>query len=171
MKSKTDKIILIGLAAIVIIVLMFATNENSLVFLFFNQYSSVIWEDVSERDIVRSSIPIEIISNDNENCIVTAKNFDVIVDHKYFIRSSELVEKLKYDRDNETLSLSCNQLEGDKSRLNIWFVVEESNKHSKKYEYFITPWENTITGSDTPIISSEISALKNNNSSSLNSEP
>ncbi len=132
---------LIGLAVIASVILIFATNEDSLVFLVFNPYIPVVWDDVLERNIVRSSIPIEVVSKENNDCIMTAKNFDTIVDHVYFIRSSEIIEKLKYDRDNETLSVSCDILEGDKSRLNVWFVVEESDVHSSKYEYFITSWE------------------------------
>ena len=35
-------------------------------------------------------------------------------------------------------------LEGDKSRLNVWYVIEESSTHSKKFQYFVTPWEEEI---------------------------
>lgn len=123
------------------LILIFATNENSLVFLFFNQYTPVVWEEVIERNIVRSSIPIEILDTENDNCIVSAKNFDKIVDHQYFVKSENIIEELKYDRNDETLSIPCDLLEGDKSRLNVWFVVEESPKHPNKYEYFVSPWE------------------------------
>ena len=133
----------IGLAIIASLILIFATNEDSLVFLVFNQYTPVIWDEISERDIVRSSIPIEILEMEDNTCTVSAKNFDKIVDHQYFTRSDEITKTLKYDRNNETISLSCDLLEGDKSRLNIWFVVEESPKHPNKYEYFVTPWEET----------------------------
>jgi hypothetical protein len=162
---------MIGLVIMVILILIFATNENSLVFIVFNQYSPVDWEEVFERNIVRSSIPIEVISKEQNDCIILAKNLDKIINHQYFIRSSELVEELKYDFDNETLYLPCELLEGDRSRLNIWFVVEESEKHSAKYEYFITPWENTIKNSDISIISSEVSSFKKGNSSALDLEP
>ena len=141
---------LIGLVVIASIILIFATNENSLVFLFYNQYAPPVWDDVLERNIVRSSIPVEVISKENNDCIVTAKNFDKIVDHQYFVRSSEIAEKLKYDRTNETLSVSCDTLEGDKSRLNVWFVVEESKVHSNKYEYFVTAWEEISRAEEIP---------------------
>lgn len=141
MATKNDKIMFIGLVIIASIILIFATNENSLVLLFFNQYTPAVWDDVLERNIVRSSIPIEIISKENNDCVVTAKNFDKIIDHQYFVRSNELAEKLKYDGISETLSVSCDILKGDKSRLNVWFVVEESEIHSNKYEYFVTLWE------------------------------
>ena len=140
----------IGLAVIASIILIFATNEDSLVFLVFNQYTPVVWDEVLERNIVRSSIPIESISKENNNCIVTAKNFDTIIDHQYFVRSSEIAEKLNYDRTNETLSVSCDVLEGDKSRLNVWFVVEESEVHSNKYEYFVTSWEDISRAEEIP---------------------
>ena len=137
------------MAIIAVLVLIFATNENSLVFLFFNQYAPVVWDDVLERNIVRSSIPIEILDMENGRCIVSAKNFDKIVDHQYFARADDLIKELKYDRNNETLSLPCSLLEEDKSRLNVWFVVEESTKHSNKYEYFVTSWEETSTEDTT----------------------
>ena len=139
--TKNDKIMFVGLIVIASIILIFATNESSLVFLLFNQYAPAVWDEVLERNIVRSSIPIEIISKENNDCMVTAKNFDKIIDHQYFVYSNELAEKLKYDRISETLSVSCDILKGDKSRLNVWFVVEESKTHSNKYEYFVTPWE------------------------------
>ncbi len=149
MSSKNDKILLLGLAIIAVLVLIFATNENSLVFLFFNQYAPVVWDDVLERNIVRSSIPIEILDMENGSCTVSAKNFDKIVDHQYFARADDIIKELKYDRNNETLSLPCGILEEDKSRLNVWFVVEESTKHSNKYEYFVTSWEETSTEDTT----------------------
>ncbi len=132
-----------------VVILIFATNENSLVFLFFNQYTPVDWEEVLERNIVRSSIPVEILVMEDNNCIVSAKNFDKIVDHQYFTKADQIIKELEYDRDAEALSLPCNILEGDKSRLNVWFVVEESAKHSNKYEYFVTAWEETSTKDNT----------------------
>jgi len=32
---------------------------------------------------------------------------------------------------------------GEKSRLNVWYMLEESPNHPTKYEYFITEWEET----------------------------
>lgn len=143
MGSKNDKIVLIGLAIAAILILVFATNENSLVFLLFEQYKPIVWDEILERNIVRSSIPIELLVMENGKCTVSAKNFDKIVDHQYFKRSDEIVKELKYDRNDETVLLPCDILEGEKSRLNVWFVVEESVKHPDKYEYFVTPWEET----------------------------
>ena len=57
------------------------------------------------------------------------------------MRSAELANELNFDRDSATLTLNCNLLAGEKSRLDIWYVTEESGKDSKKYEYWITPWE------------------------------
>lgn len=144
MGSKKDKVVLAGLAIATVLILIFATNENSLVSLFFNQYTPVVWDEVIERNIVRSSIPIELLVMENNNCTVSAKNFDKIVDHQYFVKSNDIIRELNYDRNDETLSLPCDILEGDKSRLNVWFVVEESTKHSNKYEYFVTTWEETV---------------------------
>ena len=65
----------------------------------------MIWDEVLERNIVRSSIPIELLVTENNNCKVSAKNFDKIVDHQYFKRSDDIINNLKYDRDNETVVL------------------------------------------------------------------
>ena len=143
MSSRNDKVVFIGLAIAAVLILIFATNENSLVFLLFDQYKPVVWDEVLERNIVRSSIPIELLDRQSGDCTVSAKNFDKIVDHQYFKRSEDIIKKLKYDRNDETVLLPCDTLEEDKSRLNIWFVVEESPKHPNKYEYFVTPWEET----------------------------
>jgi len=52
---------------------------------------------------------------------------------------------LNYDKDNETIILPCDVLKGEKSKLNIWFVTEESPKDSKKYQYFVTSWNETLS--------------------------
>ncbi len=67
----------------------------------------------------------------------------MIIDHQYFVRSDELANKLQFDRENQTFILPCDELAGEKSRLNVWYVIPEAKKHAEKYEYFITEWEET----------------------------
>ena len=65
------------------------------------------------------------------------------VSYRYGASVDDAVEKLNYEKEDETLILSCDLLEGEKSKLNVWYAVEESTKHSKKYQYFITAWDET----------------------------
>jgi len=60
-----------------------------------------------------------------------------------FVKGDELGRKFQYDREAETLVLPCDDLEGEKSRLNIWYATEQAKEHPTKYEYFITPWNET----------------------------
>jgi len=94
----------------------------------------------------KSPIPIILLEEQVTKCLVKAEKFDVIVDHQYFIRGDELERELNYNRNDETLLLSCDLLQGEKSRLNIWYATEEAEKHPKKYQYFITPWEENSQG-------------------------
>jgi len=113
----------------------------------YEYFSAPIWDEVRERDIVKNSIPIIYQENlKGGDCSVYAENFDIIIEHKYFVRGEELADKLNYDKEKNTLIISCDKLYGEKSRLNVWYVLEESPKYPEKYEYFITKWEeNNLT--------------------------
>ncbi len=76
--------------------------------------------------------------------MLTAEAFDQIADNQYFVRADELVNKLQYDIDKKTIVLSCDELPAEKSRLNVWIVLEESSNHATKYEYFLTEWVETL---------------------------
>ena len=141
--KKSDLMFLIGIGIVVIIVLMFTSVEKSMLGVFLEQFSKVDWDEVKERNIVKNSIPISLIEEKGGKCLVDAKNFDLIIDHSYFIRSGDLSKDLDYDRQHETLLLPCNLLVGEKSRLNVWYALDESENHANKYEYFVTAWEET----------------------------
>lgn len=144
MKSRDQKIFLIVAAGLVIIGLFYSLNNSDSIFgKFLEQQGPVDWSEVKGRDIVKNSIPITILEDNNGECKVLGEKFDLIIDHQYFVRSSEFAEKLQFDRENKTLIISCDELKGEKSRLNVWYVIQESEKHATKYEYFITEWEET----------------------------
>lgn len=143
MKKKQEKLFVVVAIGLVIAVLYYNPVENNYLNLLLAGFSEVDWDEVKPRNIVKNSIPITLIEKMNGKCKVTAYKFDYIIDHQYFIRQNELASQLNYDRENLTLVLSCDLLEGEKSRLNVWYVLEESPKHAEKYEYFITPWEET----------------------------
>jgi len=143
MKKKDQKILVIAIAALVIITFFFFQSSDSLLGSWLEPYTEPNWDEVPEKHIVKNSIPITLIEENDGKCTMTAQKFNVIIEHPYFIRGNELAEKLNYEKEDETLILPCNLLEGEKSRLNVWYAVEESTKHSKKYQYFITAWDET----------------------------
>ena len=140
MSKKIEKIFVIAMIAVVIFAFFYLLEPTSLLGSFLQQFSQVNWDKVNEVDIIKNSIPITLLENLGSECKVDAHNFDLIIDYEFFIRQNELAKELNYDRENETLMLPCDLLKGEKSRLNIWYVVEESTLHSKKYQYFVTEW-------------------------------
>jgi len=143
MKKKKEKIFVIVAAVLVVAVFYYNPVENYLN-PFLVDFREVDWDEVLPRNIVTNSIPITLIEETGGKCKVKADTFDLIIDHQYFVRANDLVRELNYDKEDATLMLSCDQLKGEKSRLHVWYVVEESEKHSKKYEYFVTVWNSTL---------------------------
>ena len=144
MQKKEQKIFTIVMAALVIIAIIYFQRSDSLLGSWLEQFSEPNWDEVAERNIVKNSIPIILLTELDGKCVVTAQKFDVIIEHPYFIRGNELTRELNFEKDDNTLVLPCDILEGEKSRLNVWYALEESSKHSKKYQYFITPWNETL---------------------------
>ena len=131
---------------LIVIVLYYYPIDQSLFGFLLEKVSDPNWEEISQRNIVKNSIPIILLEEKDGNCKVKAQNFDLIVDHQYFINGNELARELNYERENETLILPCDILDGGKSRLNVWYVLEESPKHAKKFQYFLTPWTEADLG-------------------------
>ena len=128
---------------VVVVALFYLPASNSVVKSILEPYTELNWDEVKKRDIVENSIPITLLEDLGSKCKVSAQNFDLIIGHKYFVRGKEIAWKLDYDEENETLMLPCDLLKGEKSRLNVWYVLQESPKHPKKYQYFVTPWNET----------------------------
>jgi len=141
MNKKEQKIFVIAMGILVIFAFLYVPQSNTLFGSFFESFSEPNWNEVSERNIVKNSIPIILLEEQGTKCLVKAEKFDVIIDHQYFVRGNELERELNYDRTDKTLLLSCDLLKGEKSRLNIWYATKEAEKHSKKYQYFITSWD------------------------------
>ena len=141
MNKKEQKIFVIAMAGLVIFAFFYVPRSDSLFGSLIESFSGPNWDEVSERNIVKNSIPVIKLEEQGTKCKVEAEKFDVIIDHSYFIRGEELEMELNYDRENQTLLLSCDLLVDKKSRLNVWYATEEAQKHAKKYQYFITPWD------------------------------
>jgi len=149
MQKKEQKIFAIAMAALVIIAIIYFQRSDTLLGSWLEQFSEPNWDEVAERNIVKNSIPIVLEEQDGK-CKVSAQKFDVIIEHPYFIRGNELARELNYDIDGKTLVVPCDLLEGEKSRLNVWYALEESPKHSQKYQYFITSWNETMSDQTPP---------------------
>jgi len=117
--------------------------EKSLIGIAINEFTEPNWDEINERYIVENAIPLTILEDNADQCVLEAKFLDRIIDHAYFKRGDELAKKLNYDRENETITVNCSVLNYTKSKLVIWYVVEEAPTHSKKYQYWIIPWEET----------------------------
>ncbi len=118
--KKNDLIFLIAIGIVIIFVLIYMPIEKSMFGVFLEQFSKVDWNEVKERNIVKNSIPIIFLEEKGSSCIVNADNFDLIISHEYFERSADLERELNYDSENETLLVSCDLLDGEKSRLHVW---------------------------------------------------
>ena len=144
MNPKNQKIFVAIAAGLVIVGVVYSINSNSIFSKFLEQLGPLDWDEVKPRDIIKNSIPVTVLEEMNGMCKVHGKKFDLIVDHNYFVRSNELINQLQFDRENKTLIIPCEELVGEKSRLNVWYVIQEAEKHATKYEYFITEWEETL---------------------------
>ncbi|MCH7966402.1 MAG: hypothetical protein IIB02_03130 [Thaumarchaeota archaeon] len=142
-KKKEISFLIIG--AIILVTSFFYLDTSDTLFgVVIDQFSPIDWDEVHPMYIVKNSIPIELLETNNNSCTVKAENFEMIINHQYFIKNNKVTEKLQYDAQEKTLVVPCDELQGEKSRLNILYVTEESPQHAMKWEYFITAWDAEI---------------------------
>ena len=110
--------------------------EKSLFGIVINEFTGPNWDKIHERYIVENAIPVTILEDNAGQCVLEAKFFDRIIDQVSFKRGDELAKKLNYDRENETITVDCSELNNTKSKIVIWYVEEESPIDSKKYQYW-----------------------------------
>lgn len=134
-----------GAGILVIYAIFFLPVSESYLGVLIESTSKPVWDEVLPRHVVKNSIPIILIETKGQSCLLDAINLDKIITHAYFKRGNELGSDLNYNSENHTIEMPCDKTFGEKSRLEIWFVTEESPKHAKKYQYFVTPWNNTKT--------------------------
>ena len=142
MNSLLDaKIILIIAIVVLGTAFYFYDTSNSLLGIVVEPFTAANWDEVENRNIVKNSIPIILLDETfGGQCKVSAENFSLITSHQYFINSNQLSSELKYDSNENTLLIPCDQLTGEKSTLNVWYATEEAKNHPTKYEYFVTEW-------------------------------
>ena len=132
-------------SALIIYAIFFLPVSESYFGVLLESTSEPDWDEISPRYIVKNSIPITLIEKDGQNCLLDASNLDKIITHSYFIRGDELASSLRYDSENQTIEIPCDKVFDEKSRLEVWYVTEESPKHAMKYQYFVTAWNGTTT--------------------------
>lgn len=135
---------LIAGAIMLVLAYFYLDTSDTLFGVVEDKFTKVDWDQVKPRDIVKNSIPIELLETNGSSCKVSGETFFMIIDHPYFVKYQEVSDQLEYDKEEGTLIVPCEQLQGEKSRLNVWYVVEESPVHSMKWEYFITDWNEEV---------------------------
>ena len=79
MSKKTQKIFVIGAAALVVVAALFFQSSDTLFGAFLEQYTEPNWDEVTERNIVKNSIPVTILEEQGSKCNVTEQKFDDII--------------------------------------------------------------------------------------------
>lgn len=109
-----------------------------------DKFSPIDWDKIHPRNIVKNSIPVELLESNGSSCVLKADTFEMILNHDYFIRNYAAIEKLQFNEHEKTIVLPCDEIHGDISRLNIWYVVEESPLHPTEWKYFVTAWDEIV---------------------------
>ena len=143
MATKNQKLFVLAAACLAVVGFFYSINSNTVFHGFVDQFSPVNWDEVKERDIVKNTMPIKLLEKTGDSCKVYAEKFDYVIDYPPFVKSKELADKLNYDKNTKTFIVPCEQLKGDESKLHVWFVIPEAERHATKYEYFITESNST----------------------------
>ncbi|TAK27688.1 MAG: hypothetical protein EPO37_00730 [Nitrosarchaeum sp.] len=140
MIKKKEISILVAGAALLVLSYAYLDTSDTIFGVLTDPLTPVDWDELPPREIVKNSIPIELLEENFSSCKVSAPTFEMIINHPYFIRADELAKELQYDNEAKTLIVPCDQLIEKKSKLVVWYVIEEAKKHAAKYEYWIEKW-------------------------------
>ncbi len=140
MVKKKEAIYLIIGAVLLVSAYFYLDTSDSLLQSVFTQATPIDWDEIFKRNIVKNSIPIELLETNGNSCTVYGLNFEMILAHGYFIKRDELSKKLQFDEQEKTIVVPCEELQGEKSRLNVWYVTDEDPDHPTEWKYFITEW-------------------------------
>jgi len=154
--KKLPQIIFLAISiCLVIFGFIYSLNSETLFGKFLDQVKPIKWNEIIPRNIIKNTIPIEVLESHNGICDIKAENFQLIMKAPEFKKSQDLARELHYNNDTKTIQLSCDKLpgeviNGDKDKLHVWFVREESDKFSARYQYFVTPLNVTINDAVPP---------------------
>ena len=141
MVKKKETIYLVIGAVLLVAAYFYLDTSDTLFGVATDQLLPVNWDKVHPKDIVKNSLPITLLNENGNSCTVMAETFEMVTSHHYFVKNHEVTEKLQYNDQEKTIVVPCDELQGEKSRLNVWYVLEEAPQHSMKWEYFITAWD------------------------------
>jgi hypothetical protein len=154
--KKQYQIIFLALSVcLVIFGFIYSLNSETLFGKFLDQVKPIEWNNVFPRNIIKNTIPIEILENQNGICTIKAENFHLILKAPEFTKSQDFAQELNYNNDTKTIKISCDKIPGDKlpgekNNLHVWIVRGEAEKFSGRYQYFVTTSNVTITDAVPP---------------------
>jgi len=144
MNKKQEKIFVLVAVSVVIVVFVFAPWQNSYFGFFVDNFSEPNWNELNPHDVVKNSVSLTLIEKTDNSCKMSAENLNSVIEHQYFVRGQEFAQAVKFDAKNNTVVLPCEMIDGEKSRLHVWYIKEEATKHGGTYKYFVTPWNDTV---------------------------
>ena len=143
MNKKQERLFVLVAACVLIAIFVFAPWQNSYFGLFIEMFTGPNWNDLNPHDVVKNSVPLTLIEKTENNCKMFAENLNNVVGHQYFVHGQEFAQAVKYDAENNTIVLPCEMVDGEKSRLHVWYIKEDVARHGGAYKYFVTPWTDT----------------------------
>lgn len=155
MKKQYQIIFLALSACLVVFGFVYSLNSETLFGKFLDQVKPIEWDKVFPRNIIKNTISIEILENQNGMCNIKAENFQLILKAPEFTKSQDLVRDLNYNNDTKTIKILCDKIPGDKipgekNNLHVWMVRGEAEKFPERYQYFVTTSNVTVTDAVPP---------------------
>jgi len=139
-----DKVFVLIAAILVVIVFVFGPWEKSYVGVILDPIIEPDWEKIQEHHLIKSSTMLTVIEKNGNDCLVEGAKIWDIINHPYFLKANEFGKKINFKNTTNVITIPCQELQGDKSRLHVWFVTEEAPKDAGKYKYFITAVDETV---------------------------
>ena len=134
---KKDDIVFLIIAIVVSgIILENISSEDTILGVIIDQTYEPEWDKLKLREIIKNTVLIQVLER-NGNCLVSAEKLNLALDHQDFIYGEKLGKELNYDREEKTISISCDKLIEDEMNLHIWVVIPEAPKYADRFTYFI----------------------------------
>jgi len=133
-----DKVFVLIAAILVVIVFVYGPWEKSYVGVILDPIIKPDWGKIQEQHLIKSSTMLTMIENNGNDCLVEGAKISDIINHPYFLKANEFGKKINFKNTTNVITIPCHKLQGDESRLHVWFVAEEAPEHAGKYKYFIT---------------------------------
>lgn len=136
---KEAKLIFIGLAAALVLALVFVPWYNySILGKVVEPFVPADWDNISEKDIVRNTVLLSLVEESGGGCLMHSEKLVGMFDHPYFIRSMEMQKALQYDEEAQTIVTSCENMQDEQLRVHLRYVKQDAPKDSTKFEYTFT---------------------------------